>query len=377
MSKLHVGRRQVLSLIGGATLLGACGSPEEEEELLGTTSDELRGARPIRTRLTEQYDITHPITNAAMGFVALPELAAAVSNAGGLGFIGASPEPPPVVAARIAAVQAATSNPFGVGFIIASSPLGEFVTADHIAICAAARVPVVSFHWGIPPVAWVNQLHAAGTKVWVQAHSVQYARQAVAAGADAIIAQGVQAGGHNRNDGLPTNILSGLIQHAIPRNKLVLAAGGVANGLNLAKALLLGADGAWVGTRFVASTECYANQGFKQRIVAGGIGATIVQNRFGPEWPDQPQRVLKVRATTEPLRTTPAQIGSTLLFPGVVNAPYPMPKYSAIVPTRDTTGDLEEMDMPAGSESTIIVRDIKPAAAIINEMSSVASVLLG
>jgi enoyl-[acyl-carrier protein] reductase II len=79
----------------------------------------------------------------------------------------------------------------------------------------------------------------------------------------------------------------------------------------------------------------------------------------------EPQRVLRNRAVTEPLSSTPATIGSTTLFPGVVNAPYTMPKYSAIVPTRDTTGDLEEMDMPAGAKSVRAVRAVRPAAEIV------------
>jgi len=134
------------------------------------------------------------------------------------------------------------------------------------------------------------------------------------------------------------------------------------------RAIRAGADGGWSGTVFVAATESYANTGYKQRLInAHGDNATILQTRFGPEWPGQPQRVLRVRATTERLSTTPTTIGSTLLFPGVLNVPYTMPKYSAIVPTRDTTGDLEEMDMPAGAKSVRAVRAVRPAAAIVND----------
>lgn len=330
----------------------------------------------LATRLTEEYGLSHPIANAAMAFVGLPELAIAVSNAGGLGFIGASPEPPPVVQARIRALRAGTSKPFGVGFIIASSPLGEFVTQDHIDICASARVPVVSFHWDIPPTSWVDELHAAGTKVWVQAHSVEFALRAVAVGVDAIIAQGLQAGGHNRNRTLPTEALLLQIRRAIPKKTLVLAAGGIANGRRLARALLAGADGAWVGTRFVASRESHASQGYKDRLVMAGGGATRFQTRFGPEWPDQQQRVLEVRAVTEPVSNEPLVVGHTVLFPGVSNQPYDMPKYSAIIPTRDTTGDLEEMDMPAGSESTFLIDSVKSAPEIIAEMVQDANTAL-
>jgi hypothetical protein len=93
----------------------------------------------------------------------------------------------------------------------------------------------------------------------------------------------------------------------------------------------------------------------------------VFTTRFGPEWPGQQQRVLRNRATSEPLSATPAIIGNTTLFPNVLDVPYPMPKYSAIVPTRTTVGDLEEMDMPAGSRSIRDVRRVRPAADIIDD----------
>ncbi len=322
----------------------------------------------LKTRLCEQYGLEAPIVSAAMGFVALPELALAVSNAGGLGFIGASPEPPPALSARIAALRAGTKKPFGVGFIVATSGLGEFVTHDHIAICAASQVPVVSFHWAAPPAAWVRELHDAGTKVWVQAHSLELAREAVAVGADAIIAQGNEAGGHNRNREHRALELFARLRAALPAKTLVLAAGGIANGARLAEALLAGADGAWIGTRFVVANESHAHAGYKDRLVKAGPDATVVQTVFGPEWPEQPQRVLNVRALREPRPHEPAVIGHTALFPGVLDAPYDLPKHSAIVPTRATTGDLEEMDMPAGSDSAALVQRIEPAADIVREL---------
>ena len=95
----------------------------------------------------------------------------AVSNAGGLGVYGAAPEPPPVVDARLHAIASQTSHPFGVDFIIASGPLGDFTTQDHIEVAAAHRVPVVVFHFDLPTQAWVDQLQAAGSRVWVQAGS--------------------------------------------------------------------------------------------------------------------------------------------------------------------------------------------------------------
>ena len=109
---------------------------------------------------------------------------------------------------------------------------------------------------------------------------------------------------------------------------------------------------------------------------AKGRHATAFTTVFGPEFPHASQRVLANRAVTAPPSTQPPIIGSTLLFPGIVNAPYDMPKYSAIVPTRDTTGDLEEMDMPAGSESVLETVRVEPAAQILAEIVTEARRLL-
>jgi enoyl-[acyl-carrier protein] reductase II len=264
-----------------------------------------------------------------------------------------------------------------VDFILASGPMGDFTTQDHIDIAAAHRVPVVVFHFNLPPKTWVDQLQAAGSRVWVQAGSVDVAEQAAGLGCDAVIAQGSSAGGHNHNQTIPTLTLLARVRQRLPRRCLLLAAGGIADGQSLVRALRAGADGGWIGTRFAASTESYAHPGYKARLVnAKGKHATTFTTVFGPEFPNASQRVLKNRAATEPPSTQPPVIGSTLLFPGVVNAPYDMPKYSAIVPTRDTTGDLEEMDMPAGSESVLETVRVEPAAEILKEIVTEARRLL-
>lgn len=320
----------------------------------------------LSTRLSREFGLRVPLASAGMGFVGLTDLAVAVSNAGALGVYGVGAEPPPVFAARIQAIRAQTSGPYGVGFLLATSGLGPFTTQDHIDIAAGARVPVVAFHWDVPSPAWVGQLHAAGSKVWVQTGDVEVALQAVAAGADGIIAQGRSAGGHNQNSMIPTWRLLQRMRHALPPEILLLAAGGVADGPSLVRAIRAGADGGWAGTVFVAAVESYAHPDYKARLVAAHApDATHLTTVFGPEWPDQLQRVLRNRATSEPPSEMPPIIGETTLFPGVQDVPYAMPKNSAIIPTRDTVGDLEEMDLPAGARSVQAVRAVRPAAEIV------------
>lgn len=362
-------RRDLFGLAGGAALvLGGVGHAR---------SDAHAGRVTLDTRLVTEYGARVPIVSAGMAFIGLAELTIAVTNAGGIGMYGASPEPPPVVAARLSAIRAGASGPFGINFIIANSALGDFTTQDHIDVVCASPVPVVTFHWAVPPAAWVAQLHAAGSRVWVQVHDLDFARDALAAGADGLIAQGMSAGGHNRNSTIPTPALVAMIRSQVSRDCLLLAAGGIADGASLVRALASGADGGWMGTRFVAAVESYAHPAYKQRLAqAKGPKVTAFTTAFGPEWVGQHQRVLRNAAVDDPTSTTPPVIGTTLLFPGIANVPYTMPNHSAIVPTRDTQGDLDQMDMPAGAESVLAVSRVQTAAEIIAEVVYEAQALL-
>lgn len=353
-------RRTVLKLAGaaaGAALLSRVSRASANRRSTG-----------LRTRLSIDLGLSVPLASAGMAFVGLTDLAAAVSNAGGLGVYGVGPEPPPVVQARLEAIQEQTSGPYGLDFLVDTGAFGPFVTQDHIDVAASFHVPIVVFHWNLPDASWVAQLQAAGSKVWMQTGDVNVALQAVARGVDGIVAQGRSAGGHNRNSTIPTWRLVHEMRRALPARIFILAAGGVSDGRSLVRAIRAGADGGWAGTVFAAAEESYAHPGYKARLVAAHASHdTLFTTRFGPEWAGQQQRVLRNRATTESLRTTPAIIGTTTLFPGVLDVPFTMPKYSAIVPTRDTAGDLEEMDMPAGSKSIRSVRAVRPAADIIDD----------
>lgn len=325
-------------------------------------------SRLLQTRLCDELGLRVPLASAGMAFVATADLTSAVSNAGALGVYGVGIDPPPVFAARLQAIQEQTSGPFGIDLIPANSALGPLATQDHIDIATDARVPVVVFHWNVPPAEWVSQLRAAGTRVWFQTGDVDMARQAVARGVDGIVAQGRSAGGHNRNSTIPTWRVVQMMRRALPPEVFVLASGGISDGRSLVRAIRAGADGGWAGTVFVAATESYAHDGYKARLIAArSPDATQFTTVFGPEWPGQQQRVLRNRGTADPRSVTPAVIGTTTLFAGILDVPFTMPKHSAIVPTRDTTGDLDEMDMPAGSHSVLAVRRVRSAAEIVDD----------
>ena len=332
----------------------------------------------LRTRVTAEYGFDVPIVLAPMGFIATPPLVAAVSGAGGLGLIGASPAPPAAFAEMIRVTRSLTPAPFGAGFLVVDTAMGPSTVDEHIAIVTEERLPVVVFHWELPPRAWVDELHRGGTRVWLQAGSVERAREAVALGADAVICQGAEAGGHNRSTTSLLALLPAMVDAIRPTP--VIAAGGIADGRTLAAALLLGAGAASLGTRFIASPEANAHTEYKRRIAAAGPGATVFTHLFGPEWPDARIRVLRNRVVDEwrgrdektPPQPEPAScIGTTRLG----GAEYRMPKFSALLPTPETSGDFDEMCLPAG-ESAALTSAVTPAAEIVRALADEAESLL-
>ena len=337
----------------------------------------------LKTRLTRDYGVELPFVGAGMGFVGGPSLVAAVSNAGGIGVLGNAIEPPLGTRLLIQSVKSLTTTLFGVDFIHDDSAFGPATTDAHIDVCVEERVRLVVFHMNVPPTRWIETLHSAGAKVWMQAGSVQQAKEAAARGVDAIIAQGVQAGGHNKSATKTLTLLPQIMKEVHPL--IVLAAGGIADGESVVRALSHGADGVWVGTRLVASTAAYAHSEYKRRLVEAAGDATAMTTMFGPEYPGRPYRVLRNRIVKEfagregQIPTPPpppTSIGTTVLFPQTLRQPYDMPKFSAIVPTPETLGDFEEMGLPAGAESVRAIRSVQPAAEIVKEMMREAQHLI-
>lgn len=371
-------RRRMLTMLGVGSAALALGSAKASADT---------PARPavnpsLNTRLTRDYGVRFPFVGAGMGFVAVPSLVAAVSNAGGIGVLGNGIEPPPSTQALIQLVKSLTTKPFGVDFIFDDSAFGPLVTDAHIDVCIAEAVHVVVFHMNVPPKALVDRLRSAGTKVWMQAGSVQQAFDAANIGMDAIIAQGSEAGGHNKSTTKLTKILPDIVEAVHPR--MVLAAGGIVDGEGVVDALSSGAEGVWVGTRLVASIEAYAHTEYKRRITVASGNPSVTTTMFGPEYPNRPYRVLRNSITKQFAGREdkipnppppPAVIGSTVLFPFTFKQPYDMPKFSAIVPTPDTVGDFEEMGLPAGDGAKRI-KDIKPAAQIVIDMMTEAQQLI-
>lgn len=200
----------------------------------------------MNTRLTQEYEIRLPFVGADSESIAMPSLAAALSNAGGIGILGNAGESALTTQALIQQVKRATSKLFGVDLRVDDSPRGPVTVDAHIGVCIAEHVKLVVFNSQVPPRVWVDRLHAAGARVWMCATSVEHAVGAVAVGVDAIVARDPEP--HLLDpSALPPHRLLREVLRAV-RPVMVLAALPMASGEDVYRALLAGAEGVWVDT---------------------------------------------------------------------------------------------------------------------------------
>jgi len=336
------------------------------------------------TPFCRSLGLTAPVVQAPVGSASTPGLAAAVSNAGGLGMLALSWTPPASVRERIRATRALTDRPFGVNVIIAdfedphSSEEDRAFVGEGIAASIEARVPLLVLFWG-PPAPFVKDAHRHGVKVFVQVGSLPEARAAAAAGVDAVIAQGIEAGGHVRGTTSIWELLPAAVEAVGPVP--VLASGGIGDGRGLARALELGAQGVSLGTRFVACEEAYIHPVYKQRVVDSSAEDTWYGELFDVGWP-APHRVLRNNKTFEEWdaagRPPPGRRPGEGTPIGTQRRPwgsYRWPRYATGMVTPDFDGDPEYAPMWAG-ESCGLVNDIKPAAAIVRDLAAEAEAVL-
>lgn len=334
----------------------------------------------IATRFTQRYGVRHPFACAGMAFAGMtPQLTIAVCKAGGIGALGVGFTPPELLREHIRTIRAATDAPFNVNFITC------FDNDAQVKVCAEERVPIVSWHWGHPSESNRTLLREAGVAYWEQVGSAADAVRAVEAGAEVVIAQGYEAGGHNYQGlpdgpGLPTFVLLPTVVDAVAGRALVLGAGGVSDGRGVAAALALGADAVWVGTRMVATVEAAVHDEHKRRIVEARGEETVFSSIFGPEWPHfNPMRLQKNRVVTEwnhrlaevpQERSGLPQVGKTVLY----GQPMPMNKFNVILPTPETEADWEEMPWLMG-QGAGLVKDVRPAGEVVESMMQEASAI--
>lgn len=305
----------------------------------------------IHTRVCEILGIEYPIIQGGMAWVATAELAAAVSNAGGLGIIGAGNAPADVVEKEIVKAKSMTGKPFGVNVMLLSPFVDEVMD-----IIVKNRVKVVTTGAGNPG-KYIGTLKEIGTRIIPVVPSVALARRVESMGVDAVIVEGTEAGGHIGE--LTTMCLVPQIADAV--QVPVIAAGGIADGRGLAAVMILGAEGVQLGTRFVCSDECTAHRNYKEAIVKAKDRDAIVSGRST----GHPVRCLKNRLTREfeyleQRGISPEEIeklGAGKLKEAVVD------------------GNVEGGSVMAGQIAGL-VRDIKPVGEIMDQLLKEAEEVL-
>jgi enoyl-[acyl-carrier protein] reductase II len=299
----------------------------------------------MKNRVTEIFGISHPLIQAGMIWCSGWELAAAVSNAGGLGLIGSGSMYPDVLRDHIRKCKLATNKPFGVNV-----PLLYPAIDKHIQIIIEEGVKIVFTSAGNPKT-WTSILKGHGITVVHVVSNVKFALKAVEAGVDAIVAEGFEAGGHNGREETTSLVLIPMIRNAV--SVPVIAAGGIATGRQMLAAMALGADGVQIGSRFVVSNESSAHANFKNRVISTNEGDTLLtmkqlvpvrllKNKFF----DQIQSAELRGATAEELKEI---LGRARAKRGMFE------------------GDLEEGELEIGQVSAMLNK-ILPAAEIVKEI---------
>jgi len=299
----------------------------------------------FQNRVTQLFNIDYPIFQAGMIWASGWKLASAVSNAGALGIIGSGSMYPEVLREHIRKCKAATTRPFAVNVPLLYSDIEK-----HMQVILEEEVKIVVTSAGNPGT-WTPVLKEKDIKVVHVVSSSKFAKKAEEAGCDAVVAEGFEAGGHNGREETTTMVLVPSVVKAV--NIPVIAAGGIVTGRQILAAMVLGAEGAQLGTRFVACEEASSSFAFKKAVINTNEGDTVltmkqltpvrlIKNKFFHE-----VREAELRgANTEELKTL---LGRARAKKGMFE------------------GDLEEGELEIGQGSSL-VRDILPAATIVEQL---------
>ena len=305
----------------------------------------------MKSRITELLGIKYPVIQGAMAWLATAELAAAVSNGGGLGLIAAGNAPGAWVREQITQARTLTTKPFGVN-VMMLSPYADEV----IQIIIEEKIPVITTGAGNPG-KYLPALKDAQIKVIPVVNSVSLAKRLEKSGVDAIVGEGLEAGGHVGTE--TTMVLIPQLADAL--EVPVIAAGGIADGRGMAAAMLLGAEGVQVGTRFVCAEECIVHDDYKKMVLKAVDRSTVLTGQST----GHPVRVIKNKLarkflTAEAEGASPSELEA--LGAGGLAAAF--------------RGDVEEGSVMAG-QSAALVHRIEPAAAIIEDLIAKCRELLG
>ena len=317
------------------------------------------------TELTELLGIDQPVVQAPIGSATCPELAAAVSNAGGLGHLAVTWRGLSETRRVVERTRELTDRPFAVNLVLDEATT-QRPTAEHLDACLDAGVRIVSLSFG-DAAAHVGRVHDAGGTVLQTVGSAAEAEAAEAAGVDAVVAQGWEAGGHVQSE-VATMPLVPRVADAV--DVPVVAAGGIADGRGIAAALALGADGAWLGTRFLATEEANAHRAYRERVADADETETAYTDLFEKGWPGTPHRVVE-NETVERFRAAGEPPPGDR--PGeedvVARSPEgdPIERYDEALATPGVEGDIDQMALFAG-QSAGLTDEVRSAGDVVADL---------
>jgi nitronate monooxygenase len=314
----------------------------------------------VTTPVCEMLGIEQPIVQAPIAQV--PQLAAAVSNAGALGTVALAWSDD--AGAVVRETAALTARPFGGNFVL---------TEDHhrrLDQALEAGLRIVTFLWGDPS-SYVEPVHDAGGIVMHTVGSAEEARRAVASGVDVVVAQGWEAGGHVWSRVATLPLVPAVVDAVAPVP--VIAAGGIGDARGVAAVLALGAQAAWLGTRFLMAKEMPIHDDYRRRLIdAAETDPQLYPNLYEVGWPDSPHRALRnstakawEAAGRPPLAQRPGYGDVIAHFASGES----IVRYEPAPPMAGTTGEIEALSMWAG-QSVALAREAQSAADIVTELTS-------
>ncbi|WP_254764918.1 NAD(P)H-dependent flavin oxidoreductase [Natrinema marinum] len=320
-----------------------------------------------RTPLCDLLEIEHPIVQAPIGSATCPELAAAVSNAGGLGQLAVTWRDFEATRRAIRETRDLTDEPFAVNLVLDEATTIED-TPDHLATVLDAGAPIVTFSFG-DAAPFVERVHDADAIAVQTVGSAAEASRAVDAGVDIVVTQGLEAGGHVQSE-VATTVLVPRVADAVGDEVPIVAAGGIADGRGIAAALALGADGAWLGTRFVATEESRVHDRYRDRLRESDETDTAFTTLFDKGWPGTAHRVLRNETLERWESAGRPPVGERPGEHDVVARTGdgdPIERYDEALATPDVDGAIDELALFAG-QSVGLTDDVRPARVVLEDL---------